>query len=79
MASNGKTPTRRLNLEVGPKAREKLERMSRETEQSFSDVIRNALAVYDLLWSELKTGRKLVIQEGDGRDVKEIVLPEFRP
>jgi hypothetical protein len=65
-------------LEVGPKAREKLERMSEETEQSFSDVIRNALAVYDLLWSELKTGRKLVIQEPDGKDVKEIVLPEFR-
>jgi hypothetical protein len=78
--STGKKPqTRRLNLEVGPKAREKLERMSEETEQTFSEVIRNALALYDLLWSELKMGRTLVVREADGKGEKEVILPELRP
>jgi Ribbon-helix-helix protein, copG family len=78
MATDKRTPTRRLNLEVGPKAREKLERMSEETEQSFSEVIRNALALYDLLWSELKGGRTLVVREADGKGEKEVILPELR-
>lgn len=70
--------TTRLNLEVGPKARERLEKLSGETEQSLSEVIRNALAVYDLLWSELKseTGRSLIIRGTDHE--KELVIPEFR-
>ena len=81
MATNQKRPTTRLNLEVGPRAREKLERISEETEQSLSDVIRNALAVYDLLWSELRAqpGRKLLVTEPDGSKERELVIPEFRP
>jgi hypothetical protein len=76
MAIDGKRPVTRLNLEVGPKARARLERMSEETEQSFSEVIRGALALYDTVWSELKAGRKLIVQGPDGE--KEIVLPSLK-
>lgn len=80
MATGQKHPTTRLNLDVGPKAREKLTRLSDATEQSLSDVIRNALAVYDLLWTELRAteGRKLLIKEADGSGEKEVLIPEFR-
>ena len=77
MATDQKRPTTRLNLDVGPKSREKLERISNETEQSLSEVIRSALAVYDALWAELKTGRSLIVRGPDGE--KELIVPELRP
>jgi hypothetical protein len=66
-----------MNLDVGPKARAKLEALSGETEQSYSEILRNALAVYATLWSELKKGGSLIIRGTDSE--KELILPELQP
>jgi len=60
----------------GPKARENLERISAETEQSLSEVVRSALALYGLLCTEIKEGRSLIVRGPDGE--KEILLPELK-
>jgi len=52
-----------------------LEKISEETDQSLSEVIRRALALYDLIGSRLKAGGKLVLSNADGEC--EIVLTEF--
>jgi hypothetical protein len=78
MATNGKTTTTRLNLDLGPKAKADLVQVSRDTEQSQSETIRAAIALYVTLWSELRSGRKLFIREPDGAGEKEVILPGFR-
>jgi len=80
MATDQKNLPRRLNLDLGPKARENLERISVESEQSLSEVVRNALAVYGVLWSELtaKKGRSLIIRDPDGQNDMELIIPGLR-
>jgi len=72
-----KAPTTRMNLDVGQKARARLEQLADETEQSFSEVIRNALSLYDLMVSETKRGNSLIIRGAEGE--KEIVIPGLLP
>jgi hypothetical protein len=64
-----------MTLELPPKAREKLERLSHETDQSLSEVIRRALALYALVGAEAMAGNKLIIRSRNGE--REIVFPEF--
>ena len=77
MPTDRKRQSSRLNLEVGPKARARLEQISTDTEQGFSDLVRNALALYYLFWTELKAGNKLIIRGTDGE--KEVLIPELGP
>jgi hypothetical protein len=63
-------------LELPPRARAKLENLSAETDQSLSEVIRRALAVYDLLWSETQKGGALIIRNPEGE--REVILAEFK-
>lgn len=72
-----KPPVGRLSMEIGPKTREKLERLSNETEQSFSETIRNALGLYDILWSEVQAGHHLIVRDADGKGEREIVIPKL--
>lgn len=44
---NRRRPTTRLALDVGPKARARLERISADAEKSLSEVVRDAVALYD--------------------------------
>ena len=54
---------KRLNLELSQSVRERLERLRDETEaDSLTEVIRRALAVYDLLWEQRKKGWETVIR-----------------
>lgn len=62
----------RMTLELSPKAREKLQGLSDETDQSFSEVVRRALAVYEFLLSETKKGGELIVRTPEGE--KELVL-----
>jgi len=64
-----------MTLELPPKAREKLEDLSEQTDQSFSEVIRRALATYDLLWTESKKGNSLIIRSPEAD--REVIFSEF--
>jgi len=64
-----------MTLELPPKAREKLESLSQRTDQSLSEVIRRALATYDLLFTESKKGNSVIIRSAEGD--REIVFSEF--
>lgn len=74
MSKELKRPAR-MTLELPPRARGKLERLSQETDQSLSEVIRRALALYDLLGAEATAGNKLIIRSRDGE--REIIIAEF--
>ena len=65
-------PACRMNLEMSRKVRDKLETLSDETDMSLAEVIRKSLAVYDLLWSEMKKGGTIVIRGPDGE--KELII-----
>jgi len=75
MATESKRPAR-LTLELPERARAKLENLSTETDQSLSEVIRRALAIYDLLWSESKKGGSLIIRTPEGD--REVIVTEFQ-
>ncbi len=56
-------PKTRLNLEVSKSVRERMERLKDETEaDSLTEVIRRALAVYELLWDQRKDGWETVVR-----------------
>jgi hypothetical protein len=74
MPKETKRPAR-MTLELPPRARGKLERLSQVTDQSLSEVIRRALALYDLVGAEAMAGNKLIIRSRDGE--REIVIAEF--
>ena len=56
----------RMNLEMRPEIRDRLERLSDETGMSLSEVVRKSLAVFDLVWCERQKGRKIVVRDEDG-------------
>ena len=59
-------PRIRLNLEVSQSVRERLENLKNETEaDSLTEVIRRALAVYELLWDQRKSGGKTIVRHDD--------------
>jgi hypothetical protein len=74
MPKETKRPAR-MTLELPSRAREKLERLSEKTDQSLSEVIRRALALYDLVGAEAMAGNKLIIRTRDGE--REIAFTEF--
>lgn len=64
-----------MTLELPPKAREKLENVGRDTDQSLSEVIRRAISLYERVGTALMAGDQLVIRSGDRET--EILLTEF--
>ncbi len=66
--------TSRLTLEMATSVRKRLEHLRDRTEaDSLAEVIRRALAVYDVLWNEKLKGRRVMIQGPDGDD-QELLL-----
>lgn len=56
-------------MEVSPKVRERLEPLVERTDaESMSEVIRRALAVYDLLLLEVEIGGTVFVRYKDGSD-----------
>ncbi len=56
-------PKTRLNLEVSRSVRDRLERLKDETEaDSLTEVIRRALATYELLWDQHKQGGQAIVR-----------------
>lgn len=66
----------RLNLEVNPAVRDRLERLKDNTEaESLTEVIRRALAVYETLVNLSADHHEIVIRTGDGDDTPLILVP----
>ena len=63
----------RMNLEMSPQVREKLEKISSQTDESLSQVVRRSVAVYEMLLAEITAGREIVIRSSDGKE-KQLVL-----
>jgi len=63
----------RLNLEIGEEARKRMEELRDETgSRSLTDVVSRALAVYEYLWRQKKTGSRVLVQDSEG--TRELVL-----
>lgn len=58
---------------MSPQVREKLEKISSQTDESLSQVVRRSVAVYELLLAETTAGREIVIRSSDGTE-KHVVL-----
>lgn len=59
----------RLSLDVSPKVREQLNLLEEKTEAgSITEVIRRALALYDLVVEHQDEGGKLIFRNSGGQD-----------
>lgn len=58
---------------MSPQVREKLEKISDQTDESLSQVVRRAVALYEMLISETSAGGEIVIRTNDGSE-KHVVL-----
>ncbi|MHC5539326.1 ribbon-helix-helix protein, CopG family [Singulisphaera rosea] len=75
MPKETKRPAR-MTLELPSKARGKLEKLSQDTDQSLSEVIRRALSLYDLVGEAATAGSRLIVRDPEGKE-RDILLPEF--
>lgn len=67
-------PKARLNLEMSEAVRTRLENLRERTDaDSLAEVVRRALAVYELLWSEHEGNGTFFIKRADG-ETKEVLL-----
>jgi hypothetical protein len=65
--------TSRLTLEMARSVRKRLEHLRDRTEaDSLAEVIRRALAVYEVLWDQKAKGCRVMVQGGDGE--RELLL-----
>ena len=71
-----KTRSVRLNLEIKPQVRKRLDRLRDNTDaETITEVFRRALAVYETL-IELSSGAsKIVIRQSDGSEIDLILIP----
>jgi hypothetical protein len=66
----------RLNLEIAPAVRDRLERLRDETEaESLTEVIRRALAVYQVLVEESRGTKEIIIRSKDGSEQTLLLVP----
>lgn len=66
----------RLNLEVKPTVRDRLERLKDSTEaESLTEVIRRALATYETLVEMSPDKHKIVLRLADGEEVTLLLAP----
>ena len=67
--------TSRLNLNLSPKSRAEVDSLAEETNRSISELVRLALSLLKLVYEERAAGHKLIVTTGEGKPVKEIVIP----
>ncbi|TWT72651.1 hypothetical protein Pan14r_49710 [Crateriforma conspicua] len=58
---------------MSPQVRKKLEKISDQTDESLSQVVRRSVAVYEMLLAETNAGGEIVIKANDGTE-KHVVL-----
>jgi hypothetical protein len=65
--------TIRMNLEMSPLVRTKLEVMSEKMDESLSQVLRRSVSILDLLLTETSKGGTIIIRSADGVE-KQVVI-----
>ncbi len=74
MPRTSKGPKARLNLEMSEQVRAKLEGLRERTDaDSLAEVVRRALAIYDMLWSERENNGRFFVKGPDGQ-LREVLL-----
>jgi hypothetical protein len=69
-------PTTRINLEVIEPVRQRLERLQKRSEaDSMVEVIRRALAVYEVLWEAKDEGASVIVRSSEGEEREVILTP----
>lgn len=69
-----KNDTVRLNLRILASMRDQLERVKEDAQaESLTQVLRNALVLYDALLAETKNGKTLILRDEEGNE-KEVLL-----
>ena len=59
----------RLSLDITPRVREQLSHLEKKTEAgSITEVVRRALALYDLVVEHQREGGKLIFKHTDGEE-----------
>lgn len=77
MAKNAEEKKVRINIEVSPRVREKLGELQKRSEaSSLTEVIRRALALYDLAVETVDQGGQLVIEHKNGTEERLVLLEE---
>jgi hypothetical protein len=71
-----KTELVRLNLEITPATKERLERLQEATEsRSMVETISRALAVYETLLQECGQGADVIIRKKSGKELSLMLVP----
>jgi hypothetical protein len=66
----------RLNLELTPATKERLDRLQEATEaRSMVEAITRALAVYETLVKEYDRGSEIVVRRKDGKELTLLLVP----
>jgi phosphatidylglycerophosphatase A len=65
---------RRLNVNLPPDVFKDLQKLSRETNRSLTDIVRTGLGLANLALTEVAKSNKIAITDKDGKAIKEIVL-----
>lgn len=77
LAEDRKVELRRVQLDLGPKAYDRLTKLKIDTEATtYAEVIRNALKLYAFAVAQHEAGREFMLREPDG---KIIPAPIFQP
>lgn len=65
----------RINLDITPEAKKALQGLQERTEaSSLIEVIRRAIALYDLVDSQTEEGNALIVRRMDGTETQIILL-----
>lgn len=67
---------RRLNINLPKYAFDELKSLSTRSGRSMTEVVRTALSLARLAFDEEQKNNKLVVADGEGNLLKEIVLPK---
>jgi hypothetical protein len=65
---------RRLNVNLPPDVYADLQRLSRQTNRSLTEIVRTGLGLANLALTEVAKNNKIAITDRDGKAIKEIVL-----
>jgi len=67
--------TKRFNANLPVETHEEIERLSREHNWTFTELIRLALSILKVAYEAVREGNRLAVVNKRGRVVKEILLP----
>ncbi len=64
----------RLNLDMSQQVSDRINMLCVRTDQNKSQVLRKALAIYELLLVETNSGEKIIRRKSDGSEVEILIV-----